>query len=262
MQVDGDDVPVQVGLLGPLVLEVDGRVVDGLPGRERALLAALAVRSGHLTTFADLAEAVWGGSPPDHPRKGLQVLVYRLRRRVGPQVLVTGEDGYTLAVAPEAVDVHRFEAHVAAARAATDPAVTLDHLDRAMDLWRDEPLIDLGDLDRARIERDRLHELRRVAEDERFGARLALGDHLLVAADLEASLAEDPLRERRWAQLMVALHRSGRQADALRAYQRARVALIESLGVEPGPTLRRLEAAVIAHDPVLDRGPSPDERSW
>jgi DNA-binding SARP family transcriptional activator len=114
---------------------------------------------------------------------------------------------------------------------------------------------ELGDGDLGRSARARLVGLRLVAEEDRFDLGLALGRHLELVADLEASLADDRLSERRWRQLMVALYRSGRQADALRAYQRARRALVDALGVEPGVELKELEAAIIRHDPDLDLAP-------
>jgi DNA-binding SARP family transcriptional activator len=216
---------------------------------------ALALAGGRPLPRHELAEAVWEGDPPDSARKGVQVLAYRLRKRVGEDLLVTEDDGYRLLVGPDAVDTVRFERLLDEARARTDARAALDLVDEALALWRGEPVAELGDGDLGRSARARLTGLRAAADEERFDLALALGRHLEVVADLEASLTDDRLSERRWRQLMVALYRSGRQADALRAYQRARRALVDALGVEPGAELKELEAAVIRHDPDLDLVP-------
>jgi DNA-binding SARP family transcriptional activator len=204
-------------------------------------------------SLGELADGVWAGQPPDGARKSLQVLVHRLRGRVdAPDLVVTAGDGYRLGLAPEAIDAVRFEQLLAVGHMATEPEAALASFDEALALWRGEPAADLGDGDLGRAARAHLVDLRLAAEDERFDRCLALGRHLEVVADLEASLATERLRERRWRQLMLALHRSGRQADALGAYQRARRALVDELGVEPGPELRELEAAILRVDPALD----------
>ena len=218
-------------------------------------MQALALAGGRPVPRHELAEAVWAGDPPDSARKGLQVLASRLRKRVGDDLLLTEDDGYGLAIEPDAVDALRFERLLDEARGCTEPSEALALVDEALALWRGEPVVELGDGDLGRSTRDRLVGLRLVAEEDRFDLALALGRHLEVVVDLEASLADERLRERRWRQLMVALYRSGRQADALRAYQRARRALVDELGVEPGAELKALEAAVIRHDPDLDLGP-------
>jgi DNA-binding SARP family transcriptional activator len=247
---------VRIGLLGPFVLEIGRVAVDDLPRKERALVQALALVGGRPLPRHELAAAVWEGEPPESARKGLQVLAHRLRKRIGEDLLVTEDDGYRLAVPGDAVDAVRFERLLDEARGTDDPRVALSLVEAALALWRGEPVADLGDGDLGRSERARLVGLRLVAEEDRFDLALALGRHLEVVADLEASLADERLRERRWRQLMVALYRSGRQADALRADQRARRALVDALGVEPGPELKALEAAVIRHDPELELSPS------
>ena len=255
---------MRIGLLGPFVLEIGGVGIDGLPKKERALLQALALAAGRPVPLHELADALWEGNPPDSARKGLQVLASRLRKRVGEDLLVTGDDAYGLAVDPEAVDVTRFERLLAEAHECDEPRPALALVDEALELWRGEPLPDLGDANLGRSERARLVALHQRAEEDRFDLLLALGRHLELVADLEASLADDRLGERRWRQLMVALYRSGRQADALRAYQRARRALVDALGVEPGTEMRALEAAVIRNDPALDlaTGVVPGWRRW
>ena len=246
---------MRIGLLGPFVLQIGGVSIDDLPRKERALMAALALAGGRPVPLHDLADALWEGDPPDSARKGLQVLASRVRKRVG-DLLVTADDAYALAVAPDAVDVARFERLLEDAGRCDEARPALALVEEALDLWRGEPLADLGDGDLGRSERARLTALHALAEEQRFDLWLALGRHLEVVADLEASLTDDRLQERRWRQLMVALYRSGRQADALRAYQRARRALVDALGVEPGVELRELEAAIIRLDPDLDPAPS------
>lgn len=255
--------PAGVDLLGPLVLEVGGEAVVGLPRKERALVALLALRPGRPVGVDEIAGAIWEGAPPPSgARKAVQVLVYRLRKRLddagssdSSALLVTQGESYVLALAAAAVDAERFEELVAEGRrslAEQDPAGALDRLDRALALWRGDPLPDLAGSDVGLAEQTRLVELLRAVEEDRYDARLALGEHAALVGELEAALGQDRLRERRWRQLMLALYRSGRQADALRAYQRVRGVLVDELGIEPGPDLRRLEAAIISHDPELD----------
>lgn len=255
--------PASVTLLGPLVLVVGGEAVVGLPRKERALVALLALRPGRPVGVDEIAGVIWEGAPPPSgARKAVQVLVYRLRKRLddagspdASALVVTQGESYVLALDPDAVDAGRFERLVSQARrhlAEQDPGGALDHLDRALALWRGDPLPDLGGTDVGLAEQTRLVELLRAVEEDRYDARLALGEHDALVGELEAALAQDRLRERRWRQLMLALYRSGRQADALRAYQRVRSVLVEELGIEPGPDLRRLEAAIISHDPDLD----------
>lgn len=238
-----------------------GRSV-ALPARkERALLVALALHPARPVGRHTLAAALWDHALPAGWAKGLQVNVSRVRRRLGEagmadagQVLAFRQDCYVLDMAPDQVDGHRFEALVAEARTllADQPARAHDRLDAALALWRGDPLVDIADTSAGRGDAARLRELHHGAVEDRFEADLTLGRHQSTLGPLEAALAHEPLRERRWGQLMVALYRCGRQGDALRAYQRARTVLGEELGLEPGPTLRRLEAAVIAQDPALD----------
>lgn len=253
--------PLDIRLLGPLEVEVHGRAV-GLPSRkERALLVALALHPGRPVGRHTLAAALWDHALPAGWAKGLQVNVSRVRRRLGDagmadpgQVLAFRQDCYVLDVGPDQVDGHRFGALVAEARSllADQPARAHARLDAALALWRGDPLVDIADTSAGRGEAARLREMHHGAVEDRFEADLALGRHQSTVGSLEAALAQEPLRERRWGQLMLALYRCGRQGDALRAYQRARTVLGEELGLEPGPTLRRLEAAVIAQDPALD----------
>lgn len=258
---------IDIQVLGQLRVEVDGVVLPTVPPKERALLELLALTPGRPVPVTTLLAGLWGDDPPPSAVKNVRVLVYRLRRRIddalaeagraplGERLLGTEPDAYVLIAPNDAVDVARFEHDLDDGRealAAGRWAAALTCFDRALGAWRGLPLYDLGDREVAATARTRLDELRRAAEDDRSEARLALGQHAELVGDLEAALRADPLRERRWGQLMVALYRSGRQADALRAYQRVRTLLGEELGIEPGTELRRLEAAVIAHDPSLD----------
>ncbi len=250
---------VDIAILGPLTLSVQGRHLAGLPGQERAVLCLLALHLGRPVTVDELAEVLWQGHLPKVPRKSVQVLVYRMRRRIeawageplGAFIDTDGE-AYRLAVAPDHLDAARYERAITKARASREPDRSLAGFEEAFALWRGTPVPDLGDSDVGRSSRARLVELHEAAQEDRFDALLALGRHGEVIAELEQAITATPLRERRWGQLMTALYRSGRQADALRAYQRIRVTLIDELGIEPGPDLKRLEASIIAHDPCLD----------
>jgi DNA-binding SARP family transcriptional activator len=174
-------------------------------------------------------------------------------------VLVTREPGYLLRVAPEALDAARFEELTAQARRALDSGAVhgaASLLREALGLWRGQAFEEFSDSDIVAAEADRLGELRLAALEDRVEADLRLGRHRELVAELEQLIREQPLRERLWAQLLLALYRSGRQADALLAYQRARSVLVEELGIDPGAELRRLQAAVLAQDPALDLPPT------
>lgn len=269
---------LELGVLGSLVVAVDGRPVPDLPQQERVILSVLGLQAGHPVPVEVLVDALWSERRPKTPRKSVQVLVSRLRHRLEPdtnhfeatltdanliktQLIRTAGEAYVLAIEPDAVDAVRYERQLAEARAARDQGDlerAVELTDRAQVLWRGDPVPDLADTERGRAARAQLVELRLGAEEDRFQDLLDLGRHREVVGALEASLADNPLRERRWRQLMVALYRSGRQADALRAYQRIRTKLVDELGIEPGPDLQRLEAAIIAHDPALELSAASD----
>lgn len=250
-----------IRLLGPLELEVHRTVVPLPAAKERAVLATLALRPGHPVPRSTLAAVLWGDDLSPAWTKGLQVIVSRVRRHLADRgVPDTGrllrftQDHYVLDLPQEQVDAHRFVALAQEGRARldADPASAAELLDAALALWRGMPLPDLADSDLGRAEATRLVEAREIALEDRVDAALALGHHEDAVVALEPAVADQPLRERRWGQLVIALYRSGRQGEALRAYQRAREVLRDELGIEPGPALRRLEAAVLAHDPSLD----------
>ena len=226
--------------------------------KQRALLAMLALHAGRMVPADRLVDALWGEDPPAAVRNGLQGLVSKLRRLLGSATaIVMRGTGYALEVPTGAVDGHRFEQLVADGRTALaggDLAGAVALLDGAERLWRGPALADFADEDFAVAAATRWTELRLAAIEERIGAELQLG-HTGVAAELETLVAAHPLRERLRGLLMVALYRSGRQAEALRVYSDGRVLLGEELGLDPDPELRRLEAAILAQDPALD-GPT------
>lgn len=243
-----------VAVLGPLELAVGGVAVPLPSRRERAVLAALAIRADRPVAREAVAEALWGAVLPEGWRQNLNVAVSRLRRRLenaagdrARDLVETVPEGYRMRVGADELDAAVFERLVEQARRSVG-AGQVNRADRDLDaafsLWRGEPLIELAETAAGVAEISRLRELREVAVDLRHDVALHLGDHDLAISGLERVLEDDPLRERRWGQLMLALHRSGRQADALRAFQRARAALGE-LGLEPGPGLRQAEALVL-----------------
>jgi DNA-binding SARP family transcriptional activator/tetratricopeptide (TPR) repeat protein len=254
---------VEFRILGPLeVLQGDQTVV--LAGRrERALLALLLLSANRVVSSERLAEDLWAGSPPEGATQTLRVYVSRLRRSLGEPgevMVVTQPPGYLLRVEPEAVDAGRFEALVARARAEAaegrhgEAAGTLRE---ALALWRGPALADLADAPFARAETARLEEARLAALEERVEADLACGRHREVVSELDGLTRTHPLRERLWALRMLALYRSGRQADALRAYQDLRGVLGEELGLEPSAPLRRLESVILRQEPDLDWPTAP-----
>ncbi len=245
---------MEICLLGPLVLTRGGERLTLGAQKERAVCAALALRVGETVSIGELVDAVWEAEPPSTAVKTLQGYISKLRRVLGPEVVGTDRPGYRLRLPREAVDLFRFRALVAQARQAVlaqRPRDAVAHYTDALALWHGDPLPDLAGSELGRGEIARLNETRPAVMEELLDARLAMGEHHLVIADLEALVVDAPLRERAWGLLMLALYRAGRQADALRAYQAARALLIERIGVEPGASLKDLEAAIIAQDPTL-----------
>ncbi len=248
-------------ILGPLEV-ADGDSLMALPGaKQRALLAILLLRVNEVVSADRLIDDLWGERSPDSGRTALQVRISQLRKALGPagQVLITRPAGYILKLDPHQLDLHRFERLVEEADPAGAAAAAVK-LREALALWRGPPLADLAYESFAQAAIARLEELRLGVLEKRIEADLALGRHADLVAELEAFATEHPLRERVRAQLMLALYRCGRQADALTVYQAARRTLVEELGIEPSPPLRELQQAILRQDPSLElaRAPLPE----
>jgi predicted ATPase/DNA-binding SARP family transcriptional activator len=229
------------GILGPLEVSVDGAARPLGGARQRAVLARLLVDVGRVVTADRLVEDVWDGRPPITAAKTLQKYVSELRKVLPAQPLRTAGRGYVLDVEPELVDARRFER-----------LVRQREFEAALGLWRGEVLGDLGGLAFVVPERARLDELRMVAVEGRMDEALAAGRHAEVVGELAELVEAYPLRERLVASYLLALYRSGRQVEALRAYESHRRSLADDIGVEPAAELRQLEAAMLRHDPSLD----------
>jgi DNA-binding SARP family transcriptional activator len=226
--------------------------------KQRAVLASLLLHANERVSHDHLAEELWGERPPATAAHTLQVHVSSLRKALGDAerrtLIVTCPDGYELSVEPEQLDSARFAsltAHGRAALATGDAAAASAALTDALALWRGHPLSDVELQGLDRIEVERLAELRITTLEERIEADLALGRHAQLVGEIGALVAEYPLRERLRAQLMTALARSGRHAEALAAFQDARRTLVDELGLEPSPALRELESAILRHEPSL-----------
>jgi predicted ATPase/DNA-binding SARP family transcriptional activator len=243
---------MEFSILGPLrVSGPDGEIEIRAP-KQRSLLAMLLLSHRQDVVPAErLIDALWGEHPPPTATKALQVNISQLRRALGAQTIVTRPGGYSIVVEPGQLDVERFESLVAEAEGQPHEEAA-ELLRRALALFRGPPLIDAPLLGPGAIAADRLMSARLDALELRLEHDLALGRHAAIAAELESLAAEHAFRERLHAQLMLALYRSGRQADALDAYRRARRILIEDLGLDPSPELKRLEAAILAQDPSLE----------
>lgn len=264
---------MRFGILGPLAVGEEGGAVEIRRGIPRTLLIALLLRAGETVAASALMELLWGDEQPRNPANALQIQVSYLRRMLGvaseggAQRIVTRPGGYAIEVERGELDAHEFErlARDAAARRAggspADLAAAADLLDRALALWRGEALEDVAGEPFAVGEITRLEESRWAAIEARNDMLLAIGRHAEVVGELSQLVKRLPLRERFHEQLMLALYRSGRQADALRAYATARAVLVEELGLEPGPRLQELEHAILAQDRSLDWRPSGAEAS-
>jgi LuxR family transcriptional regulator, maltose regulon positive regulatory protein len=254
---------MQVRLFGELEALDGGVPVPVRGAKQRALLALLALQRGQPVSADRLIDVLWGDGQAANPANALQAQIGQLRRTLGPAAILTTEAGYALTAGPDDVDVVRFERLVAKGqRLAADGemAPASAALGEALRLRRGEPLAEFTYAGIFDAERTRLNELTLVAVESRAGADLGLGHYGELAGELEALCREHPLRERLWELLILALYRSGRQAEALRAYTEIRDRLAGELGIDPGPALRELQARILAQDPSLgpaSRAPAP-----
>ena len=242
---------VELGVLGPLQVRQNGAPVAVPGAKPRAILTMLGLHHGSVVSADTLIELLWGEEPPRTAAKALQTHISSLRRALGDGFVLTAGAGWTLAESD--VDASRYKSAARLGRdaaAAGDNSQAVARFEEALALWRGVP--ELPDGRRGTSEKTRWIEGHAALVEDRLDALLATGRAAEVVGDLEAAVADAPLRERRWGQLMLALYRAGRQGEALSAYQRARSLLADELGVDPGPELRRLEAAIVAQDASLD----------
>jgi DNA-binding SARP family transcriptional activator/WD40 repeat protein len=253
-------------VLGPLEVTEGGG--DPLPiagSKERTILACLIAHAGRVVPVDDLIEELWGEHPPRTAEKTLGSYVSRLRRALQPgrsngsgaHVIVSRGDGYSLDHAGHEIDAIRFEQLTGEGHRLLDsgcPREADPVLEEALGLWRGPAYQGYRYTSFGAAEGERLDELRRAAAEDLIDSRLAGGDVGQLVPKLEGMVREEPLRERRWGQLMIALYRAGRQAEALQAFTRARGILVGELGIEPGSELQRLQAAILGQDPELERG--------
>ena len=254
--------PIEFRLLGSFELVSGGHELAIGSGQQRALLAILVLRLNRVVSRDELVEELWGDAAPPSAATSLHSLVSRLRRTLaehaggaGDVVLDTRDPGYMLRGDPRRVDAHRFGELAAEARECLlrgNAEAAIQSLRVAIGLWRGRPLLDLAAAGLVRLEAERLEEARLAVLEDLADAELACGHPHEAVALLEPHVAAHPFRERAWGQLMLSLYRLGRQADALAAYRRVRAVVVEELGVEPTPALRRLEQQILHQSPELD----------
>jgi predicted ATPase/DNA-binding SARP family transcriptional activator len=258
---------VEFRVLGPLRVQEGGSEIEIRRGISRTLLIALVLRAPETVLASSLTELLWGDDQPRNPANALQIQISYLRKTLSSsstsaaQPIVTRPGGYALDVAPDAIDADRFErllaeaSVVVPARTVVTIEAQLRVIDEALALWRGEALSDVADEPFAQGTATRLEEMRWSAHEQRIDLLLTLGRHREVVGGLGALISEQPLRERFHEQLVLALYRGGRQADALRAFEAARSTLVDELGLDPGPALQALEHRVLSQDPSLDWQP-------
>jgi SARP family transcriptional regulator, regulator of embCAB operon len=246
-------------VLGPIEAFVDGHPLALLGRKQRGLLAILLLHANELVSTDRLIDELWGDAQPANADKSLQMQVSRLRRELDnacansetPAILVTRPPGYVLKLEEDELDLHRFERLVEGGRTAFDAGDTEAAASRfraALSLWRGTPLADVIFEPFAQRQIARLEELYVAALEDRIDADLALGRHAALVAELQGLVRDHPLRERLRAQLIVALYRSGRQADALHEYWHTRRILADELEIEPSDELQRVEKVILKHD--------------
>jgi YVTN family beta-propeller protein len=253
-------------ILGPLEVLDQGHLLALGGHRQRAILALLLLHANEVVSTDRLLDDLWGAEPPESGSKAVHVLVSQLRKSLqagsgADGVLATQSPGYVLHVREGELDRERFERLVEQASGEDNAGKRAALLREALGIWRGPPLADLSYEDFAQSAIARLTEARLAALQERIDADLAIGRHAALTGELEGLVRENPLRERLRGQLMLALYRSGRQADALTVYQDGRRMLIEELGVEPSPELRTLQRRILEHDPALGAAPKQPQRT-
>ena len=253
---------VDFRILGTLEAVRDGERLPLGGAKQRTVLALLLLAANRVVTNDALIEALWPERPPGKPLTAIQGYVSSLRKVLAPDcpfdVIVTEPVGYRLVAEREGIDLHRLESLLHTGREALatgDAEAAQAALREALSLFRGDPLADFAYEDWASPEIGRIEELRLACLEERIEADLALGGHGEVVGELEALIAAHPLRERLRGQLMLALYRSGRQSEALAAYQAARETLVEEFGIDPSPTLSELEKAILTQDASLELAP-------
>jgi DNA-binding SARP family transcriptional activator len=239
-------------VLGPLEVRRNGEVISIPAPKQRALLGVLLLHANEPVPQDELIDLLWGDDAPPSARASLQNQVHAIRRVLGAEVVERQPGGYVVHVEPGRLDLERFEQLVAEARRSA-PRERAARLREALACWRGPALVEFPSEPFAQHEIGRLEEERLSAIEDRIDADLALGLHAEVAGELEGLIERHPLRERLWAQLMLALYRSGRQADAVSTYRRAHRAFADELGIEPGSHLRDLQRAMLAQSPALDQ---------
>ena len=248
-------------VLGPLEVRVDEGVVPLRAGLPRKLLVALVLRLGERVSIDALADILWSDDPPDDPVNALQILVSHLRKSFSASgeavALERVGKGYRLVAPRDSVDVYRVEAVAIRARQVGDAATRLAELEAALAEWRGPPIPEVASEEFAQADLQRLLELRLALMEQRVDTLLDLGRHADAVLDLQGLIVDHPLRERFYVQLMTALYRSGRQAEALQVYGDARSTLVEELGLDPSPELQAMEQAVLTHSPALQPSVQP-----
>jgi DNA-binding SARP family transcriptional activator len=239
-------------LLGPLEVVEDGERVGLPPGKPSAVLARLLLDANRPLGAEALIDSIWGEAPPPSARKVLQVYVSQLRKLLGHDRIETQRAGYVIRLEPSELDLARFEQLTEEAQTTEDPGRRAGLLGKALSLWRAAPLAEFAQEPFASAAARRLMDLRVNALEQRIDADLVLGRHDRVVPELEALVAEQPLREQPRRQLMLALYRNGRQAEALASYREGRRHVVEELGIEPSRELQELQRAILRREPALD----------
>jgi peptide/nickel transport system substrate-binding protein len=251
---------MEIGILGPLTVTRDGCDVPIAGAKPRALVAVFTLRRNQVVPTPALIDELWGDDPPATATKIVHTYVSQLRKVLGVDMLQSRAGGYLFRAAPDEVDAARFESLLALGRQALAggrPEAASDHLRSALSLWRGLPLAEFRLSEGAAAEVERLQELKRVALESGLAADVACGAAATAIPELQALVSQHPLRESLRASLMLALYRTGRQADALAVYADTRVTLVDQLGVDPSQDLQRLQARILAHDPKLDHVEAP-----